>query len=78
MMEIRFKDRFRRIGLYGTIKNAEAIYKRVTNRLSFKVSGVAVAGSSPYEVSKAHKVHMIEFERKRSQASAETYRQNPR
>jgi len=78
MMEIRFKDRLKRIGLYGPIKNFEGIYQRVTNRLSVKASGATVASFTPYEVSNAHKAVMLELERKRSQASAETYHQNPR
>jgi len=77
-LEMKLKDKLKGSGLYGTMKNVGAIYQRVTDKLSVKTSGVAVASSTPYEVSEAHKVHMLELERKRSQISTEAYRQNPR
>jgi antirestriction protein ArdC len=78
MMEIKFKNRLKGSGLYGMIKNAEVIYQRVTSRFTAKLSEGTVASFTPYEASEAERAHLFEVERKRSQASAEAYRQNPR
>jgi len=77
-MEIRFKDRLRGSRLYGMIKSAEAVYQRVTSKFTAQVSGGAVTSFGSYEAAEAQRAHMLEVERKRSQASAEAYRQNPR
>jgi len=77
MMEIKFKDRLKGTGLYGMIKNAEAVYQRVTSKFA-AVSGGTVAGFAPHEAAEAERAHLLEVERKRSQGSAEAYRQNPR
>ena len=77
-METKLKDRLKGSALYGMINNIEAIYKRVTNIFSDTASKVAVASFTPYEASEQHKTHMLETERKRSQALAEAQHQNPR
>lgn len=77
-MEIRVRDRLKGSGLYGMIKNAEAAYQRATSRFTAKVSGGSVASFAPHEVAEAQRAHLLEAELKRSQASAEAYRQNPR
>jgi len=75
---MKLRNKLKGIGLHETIKNAESINQRLIRKLSVRASGVAVASSTPYEVSEAHKAHMLEFERKRSQTSAWAHRQNPR
>ena len=78
-METKLKERMKGNGLFGRIKNAEALYQRVTKKISIKTSKVAIASSTPYEASEAHKVHMLEVELKRSQAlHACMHRQNLR
>jgi len=78
MMEIRFKDRLKGSSLYGMIKSAEAVYQRATSKFTAKVSAGTVASFAPHEASEAERAHLLEVERKRSQGSAEAYRQNPR
>jgi len=77
-MEIKLKERLKGNGLFGMIKNVEVLYKRVTKKISMKTSEVAIASSTPYETSEAHKAHMLEVELRRSQALEEARRQNLR
>ena len=77
-MGTKLKERLKGNGLFGMIKNVEALYQRVTKKISVKASGVATASSTPYETSEAYKAHMLEVELKRSQALAEARRQNLR
>jgi hypothetical protein len=77
-METKLKEKLKVNSLFGRIKNVEVLYQRVTKKISMKASEVAIASSTPYETSEAHKAHMLEVELKRSQALAEARRQNLR
>lgn len=76
-METKLKERLMGNGLFGMIKNVEVLYQRVTKKILVKASGVATTSSTPYEISEAHKAHMLEVEYKRSQALAEAHRRTP-
>ncbi len=73
-MEVKLKEKLQKNGLYGMIKDAEAIYQKIAKKLSVKASVVSAASPTPYEISEAHKAHQLEVERKRSQALEETQR----
>ncbi len=73
-MEIKLKERLQRNGLYGKIKDAEAVDQKIAKKLSVKASVVSAASPTPYEISEAHKAHQLEVERKRSQALGENQR----
>jgi hypothetical protein len=77
-METKLKERMKGNGLFGTIKNFEVLYQRITKKISIKPSEVAIASSTPYETSEAHNAHMLEVEFRRSQALEEARRQNLR
>jgi len=77
-METKLKERLKGNGLFRMIKNAEALYQRVTKKISVKASGVARTSFTPYEISEMHKAHMLEVEFKRSYALAEAQRQKLR
>jgi len=67
-MEVKLKEKLQKNGLRGTIKNVDAVYQRITKKISVKASGVATASPTPYEISEECKAHQMEVERKRSQA----------
>lgn len=77
-METKLKKRLKENGLFGMINNIEALYQRVTKKILVKASGVATASSNPYEISDAHKAHMLEVEIRRSKALEEARRQTAR
>lgn len=77
-METNLKERLKGNGISGMIKNIEVLYKRVTKKISIKTSEVAIASSTPYETSEAHKAHMLEVEFRQSQSLEEARRQNLR
>ena len=77
-MEVKLKERLQRNGLYGMIKNVEAIYQRITKKFPVKTSGVAVASPTPYEISEACKAQQLEVELKRSKALTEAKRRTLR
>ncbi|MFX1554961.1 MAG: hypothetical protein ACFFBV_13620 [Promethearchaeota archaeon] len=77
-METNLKEKLKGNGLFGMIKNAGALYQRVTKKISVKASGVTTTSYTPYEISEVHKAHMLEVELKRSQALEEARRQNLR
>ncbi|MCZ2856801.1 MAG: hypothetical protein O2U62_06880 [Candidatus Bathyarchaeota archaeon] len=77
-METKLKDRLKENGIFGMIKNVEALYQRVTKKIAVKASEVGMANSTSYEMPEVHKAHMLEVELKRSQALAEARRQNLR
>jgi hypothetical protein len=73
-MEVKLKERLQVKGFYGMIKDVEAIYHRITKKITVNASGVTVASPTPYEISEAYKIHQMEVERKRSQAMQEVQR----
>jgi hypothetical protein len=77
-METKLKERMKGNGLFGTIKNFEVLYQRVTKKFSVKSSEVAMTSFTPYEISEAQKANMLEVELRRSQALAEAQRQGLR
>ena len=77
-METKLKERMKGNGLFGTIKNFEVLYQRVTKKFSVKTSEVATAGFTTYKTSEIHKFNMLEIELRRAQALAEAQRQGLR
>jgi hypothetical protein len=77
-METKLKERLKGNSPFGMIKNVEALYQRVTKKLSLKASEVGMTNSTPYEMPEVHKSHMLEVELRRSQALAQAQRQNLR
>lgn len=75
-METKVKERLKGNGLFGVIKNVEVLYQRATKKISTKASEVAIASSTPYETSEAHKTHMLKVGFRRSQSLEEARRQN--
>lgn len=73
-MEVKLKEKLQRKSLHGMVKNAEAIYQRITKKISVKASAVTAASPTPYEISEAQKAHQLEVERKRSQALEDAQR----
>jgi hypothetical protein len=77
-METKMKERLKGNGQFGMLRKVEALYQRVTKKLSVKASEVATTSSTPYEISKVYKTHTMAVELRRSQALTAAQRQNLR
>lgn len=77
-METKLKEKAKKNSLFGTIKNIDPLYRRITKKFFVKTSDVAAASSAPHGATKALKANMLIVECKRSQTLADARRQNLR
>jgi hypothetical protein len=77
-MKANLKDKLKGTRRFATIMNPKTLYQRVLKAFTMNDVHTSAANVTPYELSAAHKTHMIEFELNQARAYAEMQRKHLR